>query len=134
MYYYAIKQKSTNEVLFLIQLGESYALPKDKDPRDFEVVSILVPEIPLPIDTLLSEDSISKMAEHFGMTISDFIEKAAKAFGVPPCATCQLRKQILYAVDRLGWWQAGRLLLKTFLGKPFNDKDRGLVQGLWPIH
>jgi len=131
---YALRRKSTQEFLFPIILGEPYRCPEGEDPRDFEAVDILIPTTEAELRKLESsviDVKLEKMARHLGMTAADLIEKAATAFGVPPCQGCQLRKRILYAVDRLGWWAAARMILKTVMGKSLNAKERGLVQGLW---
>ena len=58
-----------------------------------------------------------RMASFFGMQASDFIEGAAKAFGIPPCAVCQLTKQVLYSIKQIGVLKSTILLMKTFAGR-----------------
>jgi hypothetical protein len=132
---YVLRRKSTQEALFPIIPGQSYRCPAGEDPDNFEVVGILIPEQPLDFVTLEdseNEKRLDSWASHFGIALSDLIETAAKAFGVPPCSVCALRKQILYALGRLGWLCGFRLIFKTLRGKALSDKERILVQGLWP--
>ena len=54
------------------------------------------------------------LANLFGMGIADFITFAAKAFGIEPCALCEMRKLILYRMGELGIRKALWMLLQTF--------------------
>lgn len=73
-------------------------------------------------------DKIDRLAHHFGMDVADFVERAARALGIPPCLECQMRGMILRRADELGWWKTVVLLSRTFLGKLPDEDDAGALK------
>ena len=62
-------------------------------------------------------DLLLRMAAFFGVHVSDFIEASAKAFNIPPCASCQLTKRVLYSIKQLGVLKSTVFLMKTFAAR-----------------
>jgi hypothetical protein len=80
--------------------------------------AIIEPTVPAPENTVIEDNElVLRMAAFFGMKASDFIEGAAKAFGIPPCAVCQLTKQVLYSIKQLGVLRSTVFLMKTFAAR-----------------
>lgn len=46
---------------------------------------------------------LNMLAGLLGLPVANLIRIMAKAIGVPPCASCQLRYQILKKAQELGW-------------------------------
>lgn len=102
---------------------------KDTDeiqPGETAYMEPIKPEEPAPVS--VEEFSvIDRMAGFFGVTLSDFIEGAAKTFGIPPCMACQMRQRVLYAIKHIGVLRATILLMKTFAGK-FGAAEAARIQ------
>ena len=54
-----------------------------------------------------------RFASFFGMSIGDFISAAAKVLGIPPCAACQRRNEVLHRIKELGMMKSMFLLMKS---------------------
>lgn len=136
----AIKKKDTGEILAVFHFGQAVKVDLPND--EIEYTTIVVPENGEynrlePLSEDLAFDKVAKRfektASHFGVSMADFIETAAKAFGIPHCSTCELRKRILYAMDKLGKWRAFRLIWKTIRNKPFTPEEEASIKGIWGV-
>lgn len=93
---------------------------KDGTMREAESMDGLQPGETAIIEPEISEEDLTdgellrRMAAFFGVRVSDFIEAAAHAFGIPPCAACQMTKQVLYSIKHLGVMRSTVLLMRIF--------------------
>lgn len=104
--------KATDGSKRLVKPGETYTLAPGELIAGIERVPEEKPE-----------DAIDKLARHFGMEVADFIERAARILRIPPCPACQIRKQILYAMNELGWRRTLIMLWHTLRGTSPSEKD-----------
>ncbi len=134
-----IRRKSDGEILMAVSLGARYNLPPGVTLDQVEMVPITVPE-----DVIMPEltpeqieenkqmakqnEKLEKIAHHFGMQISDFIEKAAAALGIPHCQVCEMRKKILHKIHEIGWWKAMALIWKTVKNRDLNEEEKRLIE------
>lgn len=59
---------------------------------------------------------LDKLAGYFGIALADLIKYAALAFGIEPCAVCEMRYKILNVIAKIGLFKAIRMLSKTIRG------------------
>lgn len=76
--------------------------------------AIIEPKTADPAPTIEDADLLLRMASFFGVQVADFVEAAAKQFGIPPCMACQMTKQVLYSIKHLGVLKSTIFLMKTF--------------------
>lgn len=82
-----------------------------------------------PVEGETTEDTslLLRFASFFGMAVSDFIESATGALGIPPCPVCQMRKLVLHRIKELGVMRA-TLLLVMSLKSTFGDAEAARMQ------
>lgn len=136
---FGIKRKSDGEILMAVPFGGRYKLPPGVTLDQIEVVPITIPEdvVVLPPtpeqierhnQMVKENEKLEKIAHHFGIQISDFIEKAAVALGIPHCKVCEMRKKILHKIHELGWWKAMTLIWKTIKNRDLNEEEKRLIE------
>lgn len=64
----------------------------------------------------------------FGMGVAEFITFAAKAFGIKPCAFCEMRRLILHRMGEIGIKKALWMLLHTFKEQSGKDINFNLAK------
>jgi hypothetical protein len=74
-----------------------------------------------------TERRFERMANFFGLSVAQFIEVAAKALNIPPCAACQLRGQVLIYIGRIGFWASMKMIAKS-IAYQWRDDDEKLKQ------
>ncbi len=134
-----IRRKSDGEIIMAIPFGTPYRLPDGLTSAQVEVVPITIPEniiVPPPSPEQIEEsnrmvkenEKLEKIAGHFGIQMSDFIEKAAAALGIPHCKVCEMRKKILHKIHESGWWKAMALIWKTIKNRDLNEEEKRLIE------
>ncbi len=134
-----IRRKSDGEIIMAIPFGAPYRLPDGLTSAQIEVVPITIPEhvvLPPPTPEQIEQynqmvkenEKLEKIAHHFGIQLSDFIEKAAVALGIPHCAVCEMRKKILHKIHEIGWWKAMALIWKTVKNRDLNEEEKRLIE------
>lgn len=71
---------------------------------------------------------LDKLASYFSIPAAELIFFAAKAFGIPHCAVCEMRYKILKEVEKIGLFKSIKLIAKTVIGYELDDKEVELVE------
>lgn len=119
-----------------VSFGTGYNLPVGVSPSEVEVVPITIPEdVIVTVEQMEAakqateqNEKLEKIARHFGMQMADFIQQAAVALGIPHCATCEMRKKIMYKIHELGWWKAVTLIWKTIKKRDLSEEEKRLIE------
>ena len=68
-------------------------------------------------------DLISELAARLGIAAADLIGLGAKALGIEPCPTCQMRDKVLRRIREIGVGKAAWLLWRTIKGASLTSEE-----------